>query len=49
MNEKNIKNKALIIDTNHDNSRKQYENQNKIMEEVICIIRENEELKNFVK
>lgn len=49
MVERKIKNKALIIDTNHDNSRKQYENQNKIMTDVLNSITVNENLKKFVK
>jgi 3-deoxy-7-phosphoheptulonate synthase len=46
---RNIINKWLIIDTNHDNSQKKYEKQIDIMQEVMNSISENKELKNFVK
>ncbi|MFA5917134.1 MAG: 3-deoxy-7-phosphoheptulonate synthase [Candidatus Gracilibacteria bacterium] len=46
---RNIINKGLIIDTNHDNSQKKYEKQIDIMQEVMNSISENKELKNFVK
>lgn len=47
--ERKIKNKALIIDTNHDNSRKQYERQNEIITEVISSISWDNNLKDFIK
>lgn len=49
MNERKIKNKALIIDTNHDNSWKKYERQNQIMWEVMTSISGKKELSNLVK
>ncbi|MDD5770199.1 MAG: hypothetical protein PHE25_04460 [Candidatus Gracilibacteria bacterium] len=48
MKAKNL-NTGIIIDTNHDNSRKKFELQQSIMEEVIENIGNNENLKDFVK
>lgn len=44
-----VKNKAIIVDTNHDNSCKKYELQTSIMQEVIASISDNKDLKSFVK
>lgn len=40
---------AIIVDTNHDNSRKQYEKQFDILKEVMSSIRGQEELEDCVK
>ncbi len=48
-NKREMKNKAIIIDTNHDNSVKNYDLQSHIMQEVLESISWNLELKNFVK
>lgn len=40
---------AIVVDTNHDNSKKQYEKQEEIMQEVMKSISGSDELKGFVK
>lgn len=49
LSERNIKNKAILIDTNHDNSGKKYELQAEIVQEVVENISKNDDLYDFVK
>ena len=48
-NEKNFKNPAVIVDTNHANSGKNYEEQIRISKEVIHSKRYNSDIDNLVK
>ena len=45
----NISNASVIIDCNHSNSDKKYEEQVRIAKEVFGFFRENEEVRSFVK
>ncbi|MBR4022985.1 MAG: 3-deoxy-7-phosphoheptulonate synthase [Ruminococcus sp.] len=47
--EKNLKNMAVIVDTNHSNSSKKYLEQIRISKEVLHSMRHSEDIKNFVK
>ncbi len=47
-NEK-YKNPAVIVDTNHSNSGKQYNEQTRIANEVLHAMRHNENIKNLIK
>lgn len=47
--EEGLKNPAVIIDTNHSNSAKQYIEQVRIVKEVLANRRHNDELKKFIK
>ena len=47
--EKDLKNPAVIVDTNHSNSNKQYKEQTRIVSEVLHSRRYNPELKTLVK
>ncbi len=49
MEAKKVNSPAIIVDTNHSNSRKQYEKQIDIMSEVMDSISGDEKLKDFVK
>lgn len=49
MKNADIAHPAIIVDTNHDNSRKQYERQFDILKEVMTSIRDNGDLQGFVK
>jgi len=46
---RNIMYPWIIIDTNHDNSRKQFEKQIDIMQEVMYAVSDDQELRGFVK
>lgn len=47
--EKNLENPALIVDTNHSNSGKQYLEQIRISKEILHSIRHSNDIKNLVK
>ncbi len=47
--EKNLKNPALIVDTNHSNSGKQYLEQIRISKEILHSIRHSSDIKKIVK
>ena len=47
--EKNLKNPALIVDTNHSNSGKQFREQIRIAKEIIHSMRHNSDIKKLVK
>ena len=47
--EKNLENPALIVDTNHSNSGKQYIEQIRISKEILHSIRHSNDIKNLVK
>ena len=47
--EKNLKNMACIVDTNHSNSGKQYIEQIRISKEILHSMRHSEDIKRFVK
>ncbi len=47
MEEKNVKNKAILIDTNHDNSKKNPEKQIEILEEVLQLFSRDVSLKHL--
>ena len=47
--EKNLKNMACIVDTNHSNSGKQYLEQIRISKEVIHSMRHSDDIRKFVK
>ena len=47
--EKNLKNMAVIVDSNHSNSNKQYLEQIRICNEVLHSMRHSSEIKSFVK
>ena len=47
--ESNLKNPAVIIDTNHANSNKHYEEQIRIAKEVLHSTRHNEDIRKMVK
>ena len=47
--EKNLDNPALIVDTNHSNSGKQYLEQIRISKEILHSIRHSNDIKNIVK
>jgi 3-deoxy-7-phosphoheptulonate synthase len=47
--EKNLKNMAVIVDTNHSNSSKKYLEQIRISKEVLHSMRHSDDIKNFVK
>ncbi|MDE5764193.1 MAG: 3-deoxy-7-phosphoheptulonate synthase [Ruminococcus sp.] len=47
--EKNLKNPALIVDTNHSNSGKQYLEQIRIAKEILHSMRHSEDIKKLVK
>jgi len=48
-NERDLKNPAAIIDANHNNSNKQYEQQIRIVKEVLHSRRLNHDIRNLVK
>ena len=48
-NSENFKNPAIIIDTNHSNSNKQFEKQIDIVKEVLNYTKENNHLKQIIK
>lgn len=48
-NERNLKNPATIVDTNHSNSNKQYEQQIRIAREVLHSRNQNSDIKKLVK
>ncbi len=47
--EKNLENPALIVDTNHSNSGKQYLEQIRISKEILHSVRHSNDIKNIVK
>lgn len=47
--QRNLKNQACIVDANHSNSNKQYQEQIRIVKEVLHSRRHSAELSNFVK
>ena len=47
--EKDLKNPAVIVDTNHSNSNKRYMEQIRIVKEVLHSRRHSEEIHNFIK
>ena len=46
---KNLKNMAVLVDCNHCNSRKHYDEQERIAKEMMTICKENKDLDRFVK
>lgn len=46
---RNLKNVGVIIDCNHSNSRKHYDEQARIVSEVLCNCRLNRDINHFVK
>lgn len=49
MKKANVENFTIIIDTNHDNSKKEYQKQQSILEEVMQSLEWKNELKDFLK
>lgn len=48
-NQQNLANPAIIVDTNHDNSGKNYLEQARISKQVLHSMRQNEDIKHMVK